>query len=504
MQPVVILERFLLAFGAYLMLSSLLTIGLTSTAQVQQQALEIKQEVHGRFAKLRPMPYIPPLPKQYVDGSGIELLVGKLCLQANQTNQLEVKFRNCTFSPEQNFNWTTNHEIDIVLEEGFRHCLQVSPRDNVTLELAICNRSRTCQQWDFQEISGRYKRYGALRHVGTRNCLARKVISSGDTLVVEPCVERAVRAHLTCEQAWYLPRAHQSYFRKDFKPFPLHRMPSATPHTGGKWLPKQLPKPAGKVLCWVLTIPEGHAEKALAVKRTWGARCDKLVFVTSEDDDDLGTLKVNLHGPEGRDKIWNKTKAAWLHVYKNHIDDAEWFFKADDDTYVVMDHFQKHFATKKSSALEYYGRPFVASGVAHRSYYSGGSGYVLSRATLKLLGDVVNSTNGSLWNQRATGPEDLLFADILRKLDIRIQPNVDDEGRQLFLPLGPSYEWHSPNSKGWFYQYSPEAKRGSECCSEEWISSHYVRSDDMYRMDNLETLKCPQKVHEWPHWKSKS
>lgn len=38
-----------------------------------------------------------------------------------------------------------------------------------------------------------------------------------------------------------------------------------------------------RVLCMVITSPGDHQEKAIHVKNTWGARCNKLIFMSTKE-----------------------------------------------------------------------------------------------------------------------------------------------------------------------------------------------------------------------------
>lgn len=84
-----------------------------------------------------------------------------------------------------------------------------------------------------------------------------------------------------------------------------------------------------KVLCMVMTHPNNHKTLAIPVKQTWGKRCNKLLFMTSMDDSDIDTVVLPVE--ESRDNLEQKTKLAFKYAHDHHIDDFDFFMKADDD-----------------------------------------------------------------------------------------------------------------------------------------------------------------------------
>lgn len=121
--------------------------------------------------------------------------------------------------------------------------------------------------------------------------------------------------------------------------------------------------PHPRILCWVMTHSKNLDSKAKAVKDTWGRRCHSLLFVSDEGNSDFPTIPVNVS--KGREYLGHKTLAAFQYIYENHLEDAEWFLKSDDDTYIIMENMAHFLSSKNSEDAMYFGhhyRPWVNQG----------------------------------------------------------------------------------------------------------------------------------------------
>ncbi|KAI9559034.1 hypothetical protein GHT06_015823 [Daphnia sinensis] len=238
-----------------------------------------------------------------------------------------------------------------------------------------------------------------------------------------------------------------------------------------------------RVLCWVMTNPENHGSKALAVKETWGPRCNILLFMSSVNDTKLPTIGLPGVG-EGREELWGKTREAFRYVWEHYQDEADWFFKADDDTYVIVENLRYFLSAYNASKPLYFGNKFKL--IVDNGYISGGAGYVLSKeATRRFVTQGYN--NKSICRQDHGGAEDVEMGICMQNLNISAMDTRDSLGRHRFFTFGADFHYfpggmYSEDHWHWDYIYYPPTE-GRNCCSDTTVSFHYIDPNTMYILD---------------------
>ncbi|XP_069184737.1 glycoprotein-N-acetylgalactosamine 3-beta-galactosyltransferase 1-like [Procambarus clarkii] len=185
-----------------------------------------------------------------------------------------------------------------------------------------------------------------------------------------------------------------------------------------------------RVLCLVLAHPAAHYTKAVHVKATWGARCDKLIFISSKNDTKLGAIDIGVS--EGRHKLWAKTRAAFTYVYKNYLSEYDWFYKADVDTYTIMENMRYMLSPYDPNFPILFGSKYVRD--KKHLYMCGGSGYVLSRVAVKKFVEeaLPNRKMCDLTNKFG---EDVMMGICLKNVGVMFGDSRDSSGRGRFFQM---------------------------------------------------------------------
>ncbi|XP_017066355.1 glycoprotein-N-acetylgalactosamine 3-beta-galactosyltransferase 1 [Drosophila eugracilis] len=244
----------------------------------------------------------------------------------------------------------------------------------------------------------------------------------------------------------------------------LLKYPVASEEVLATWLDREV-----RILCLVLTMPSSHSTKAARVNRTWGARCNKLIFLSSQTDPNLSILKMDI--PETRGNLYAKVRTGMAYAHKHYLNDFDWFLKADDDTYIVMENLRLFLYPYDPESSVFFGCRFK-SGYS-QGYMSGGAGYVLSRDALRRLNlFALNSTTTCKLNEFA---EDLQIGHCLQDVGVIAGDTRDFQGRHRFLPISPYELMPFIELQSWTNGYFFHKPNRSDCCSASAISFHYVK-----------------------------
>ncbi|EDQ86290.1 uncharacterized protein MONBRDRAFT_28451 [Monosiga brevicollis MX1] len=406
------------------------------------------------------------------------------CLDGYDSNRLIVY--NCNSKIKSQY-WTF-HQGRIITHSD--QCLDTAAVEvGAVVRLAQCDATKSTQQWEIKAFDN-----------FAWNVSSQIRTAQGDLCLTAPRPYDEDIASRSCSQLWHVhalavpqqqvdpDRAHDDTVHAHQLRAAIARNPMQT-----VWTPAD--RRGARIFCWIMTNPANHGEKAVAVERTWGRHCDKLVFVTTEEDAAFPTWLATLPSSESRAMLWRKSKYAWLRAYREELNHFDWFIRGDDDTYMMMDNVGHFLQQYDAAETHYFGRRFLFTDLSLQAkipFYSGGPGTILSRGALQRLGQAVDQ-NMTVLSDRDTFADDLELALALNRLGIMPKETVDERGGQLFIALGLESERsirRQDDPDNWFWDYSPEAKEGPDCCAERWLGTHYASASYMYSLDDMHLMQC--------------
>lgn len=122
-----------------------------------------------------------------------------------------------------------------------------------------------------------------------------------------------------------------------------------------------------------------------------------------------------------------------MYVYQNYQGQYDWVYKADDDTYAIMENLRYLLHYHNNSEPVYFGCRFKYREDG-QLYMSGGAGYVLSKEALRRFIEE-GLPNETACKQGEVGDEDVEMGRCLMNLGVRLGDSLDREGRYLFTPV---------------------------------------------------------------------
>ncbi|XP_065584774.1 glycoprotein-N-acetylgalactosamine 3-beta-galactosyltransferase 1-like [Artemia franciscana] len=234
-----------------------------------------------------------------------------------------------------------------------------------------------------------------------------------------------------------------------------------------------------RLLCLIITGAVNHKKKATHIKATWGKRCDILLFASSKEDPTLPTIVLPV--PDDWPNLWGKTKEAFKYVYEHYFDKADWFFKADDDTFAIPENARDLLLLYDTNEPIYFGAKM--KNIQNTYYAPGGAGYILSKEALRRFVTVAMRNQSYCDINTTIGYEDRNIASCLHKVGVILKDSRDEKGKQRFLPLSPSFHTMPGPVDENHYYYSHtyfKTAKGKDCCSDKVISFHHVLPEEMY------------------------
>ncbi|KAG5667529.1 hypothetical protein PVAND_015508 [Polypedilum vanderplanki] len=241
-----------------------------------------------------------------------------------------------------------------------------------------------------------------------------------------------------------------------------------------------------RILCWVFTHPDNHKKKVPHVKATWGHKCTKLLFMSTQVDPNNSDI-IALPIENGRPHLWNKTKLAMKYVYEHHCNDAEWFMRADDDNFILMENLRYKLYQYRHQTSFYIGNRFIVKGKRIFEGYMAGGGHIFSKKALeKFITKIMPDKRICRYEDGAC--DDVHVGVCLQKQAIFVDA-IDSKNQKEIFPHG--VDIHMENTMQdmnyWYWKtlWTNVTQSSLECCSDLFIGEHYVTPKNMHLLKSL-------------------
>lgn len=233
-----------------------------------------------------------------------------------------------------------------------------------------------------------------------------------------------------------------------------------------------------RILCILLTHSGNYEKKAIHAQNTWARRCTNWSFISTMKHSTLRLLEYNQTKRDAYRYLWAKMKDAYKAVYRQS-DQYDYVFKGDDDTYLLYENLEALVSQFSSDELIHTGL-LMRDGKSPQ-FFSGGSGYILSREALKAIIDhgITSSDRPEKCNL-ADGPEDTRLADCARAVGVAQYRCLESNQSELFFNRGLDYMFSRRRLR-----FTSGREPNWKPYSQHLISMHYMNGAMEYVMEFL-------------------
>jgi glycoprotein-N-acetylgalactosamine 3-beta-galactosyltransferase len=230
--------------------------------------------------------------------------------------------------------------------------------------------------------------------------------------------------------------------------------------------------------------------------------------VSDTVDPFIDSVDIAHAGPEKYNNIWQKVRSIWSYVYDHYYDKYDWFHIGGDDLFLIVDNLRHYVeseeiqtaqnggvylpdGTETSQIPLYLGLRFKFAGRESDIFNSGGPGYTLNKAALKML--VVEGIPQH-FTGHVSSAEDAVVARILRQYQIYPYETKDEHGSERYMHFDPGFYYDFNIRKvSWLNMVSINVQSGINHSSPRSVAFHYVK-EDMRRLHWLLYNDCPNET----------
>lgn len=228
------------------------------------------------------------------------------------------------------------------------------------------------------------------------------------------------------------------------------------------------------------------------------------MVASNKTDVSIGTVNILHEGAEEYNNIWQKVRSMWSYIYDNYYEKYDWFHIGGDDLYLIVENLRYYVESEEiktaanggiylPTGMEteqvplFLGRRFAYQGDMDEIFNSGGSGYTMNKAALKLL--VVDGF-ANYFQHMKTFSEDTMVARVFKKYNVFPYETKDKNGGERYMPFLPGhhYGYRLPKSSDtdWYAKYSINIKEGKffKC------SCHSMGTTVLLTKSILRSLRC--------------